>query len=62
MKDTLKTSIKAVIMLLCLFVSIVSGAGAINYGVTDGVIYIVAGIIQICMTCYCIYREIKVTK
>lgn len=59
MKESLKNSIKAVLMLVVLFASIVTASGAISLGTQESALYIVAAVISLCATAYGIYREIK---
>lgn len=55
MKDTLKTSFRAVVMLICFAFAIVSSAGAFS---TKEGIYIVAGIGNLLAAIYVIYKRI----
>lgn len=55
MKDTVKTSLRAVALLLWLFVTILASAGAFMAGEA---IYVVGGILNILATAYCEYRII----
>lgn len=55
MKESLKTSFKAVVMLLCLAFAIVASAGAFS---TKEGIYIVAGIGNLIFAIYVIYTNI----
>lgn len=56
MKDTLKTSFRAVLMLICLAFAIVASAGA--FSTREG-IYIVAGIGNIITAIYVTYKLIN---
>lgn len=56
MKDTLKTSFRAVLMLICLAFAIVASAGA--FSTREG-IYIVAGIGNLITAIYVTYKLIK---
>lgn len=56
MKENLKISLRAVALLVCLFISILSSAGAIS--TLEG-IYVIGGILNIGITSYAIYRFIK---
>lgn len=59
MKESLKTSLKSVGLLLTLIIAIVASAGAIS---TGEVIYIVCGICNILVNVYANYRIIKGNK
>lgn len=56
MKDTEKTSLRAVALLLCVFVSLVASAGAIS---TLETIYVVCGIFNAIITAFGTYKIIK---
>ena len=59
MTEIMKTKLRAVAMLICLFFAIVASAGAFS---TGEVIYIVAGIGNIICTAIAIYKTIMDKK
>ena len=56
MKETEKQSMRAVAMLLCIFVAFVASAGAIS---TLEPIYVIRGILNALVTSWSVYKKIK---
>jgi hypothetical protein len=59
-KETLKLVAKGGLLLLCALIVIMASAGALNYGVQPGnFIYIIAGLLNFCVSGYVLYYLYK---